>query len=113
MSKRKTTPELPSMDDLLGSQPDPVEEKRPLTPKSLDSQKSEKKSKVTYYFPLELVERIDDAHYQISRLTRGSKQKIHKYDMARVAWELILNDFEKEGENSVLVRLLLGDDPTS
>lgn len=109
MSKRKTTPELPSMDDLLGGQSTPVPHKKPKTPKSLDSQKSESRVKVTYYFPQDLVARIDEAHFRLSQSARGSGVKIHKYDMARIAWELLLDEFEANPDNNPLVNNLLPD----
>ena len=109
MSKRKTTPELPSMDDLLSGQAEPAKPASSQASGSQDSLKSEDKVKVTYYLPADLVDRIDDAHYKINRATRGQGQKIHKYDMARIAWQVVLESFEQDGQNSELVkRLMLG-----
>ncbi len=109
MSKRKTTPALPSMDDLLSGQTQPVDQPGATAPKSQDSQESEKKVKVTYYLPADLVERIDDAHYQLNRATRGSGRKIHKYDMARIAWQIVLESFEQDSQVSELTQRILAD----
>ena len=109
MSKRKTTPALPSMDDLLSGQTEPVEQPDTPTSKSQDSQESEDKVKVTYYLPAALVERIDDAHYQLNRATRGSGRKIHKYDMARIAWQIVLEAFEQDAQASELTQRILSD----
>ena len=109
MSKRKTTPQLPSMDDLLGGQTKPDGTTDSKASKSRDSWESENKVKVTYYLPADLVERIDDAHYQLNRAARGSGRKIHKYDMARIAWQIVLEAFEQDSENSELARYLFKD----
>jgi len=101
MSKRRATPELPSMDDLLDGA---VAKSR-----SRDSQASRSRVKVTYYLPADLVNRIDDAHFALGRLARGRELKIHKYDMVKVAWRLALDDFEERGEESALVKMLLGN----
>jgi hypothetical protein len=100
MSKRKTTPALPSMDDLLEGT---VEESR-----SQSVSASRSRTKVTYYLPTDLVDRINDAHFTLGRMARGSDLKIRKYDMAKVAWRLALDDFEERGEKSTLVQMLLG-----
>lgn len=116
MSKRKTTPQLPSMDDLLGGRPTPsspkgLTPKSPdsQTPKSQDSKESESRVKVTYYFPQDLVARIDEAHFKLSQVARGSGVRIHKYDMAKIAWELLLDEFEANPEDNPLVNDLLYD----
>lgn len=107
MSKRKSSPALPSMDDLLGGQTSPATQKNTQAPKSLGSQEPEKRIKVTYYFPPELVARIDEAHFELSKATRGTNLKIHKYDMARVAWELLLAEYDADPNNNPLTNTLL------
>lgn len=103
MSRRKT-PKLPSMDELLGGdEPTPARRPDSQTPRSQDSQK--RKVKVTYYLPADLVDRIDDAHYQLNRAA-GRGLKIHKYDMARIAWDIVLESFEQDGLDSELARRL-------
>lgn len=109
MSKRRKTPDLPSMDDLLDSRTSTDKPKSKQTPKSRDSQESERRTKVTYYLPGDLVDRIDEAHFKLNKLTRGTDLKIHKYDMARIAWELALDEFEQLGEDSPLAAHLLSD----
>lgn len=121
MSKRKPSPELPAMDHLLGGRSAPKQTSTPPTTnpyksqevqssKSLDSEESkEKRVKVTYYLPAELVGRIDDAHYRLNKVARESNTKIKKYDMARVVWEIALEEFEQYGVQSELAARIFSD----
>ena len=101
MSKRKKTPKLAPMDELLGGSVE--ESERP------DSKESQDRVKVTYYLPGDLVDRINAAHVQLTSLARGSGVKINKYDMARVALEMALEGFEAQGAESELAAKLLED----
>jgi hypothetical protein len=109
------------MDHLLGGRQAPKQtstqstvnslESQKVTPsKSSDSGESEKRRvKVTYYLPADLVGRIDDAHYRLNKAARESDTKIKKYDMARVVWEMALEEFEQYGEQSELAARMLSD----
>ena len=65
------------------------------------------KTKVTYYLPEDLADRIDAAHVDLRKITRGGKRKLSKSDMATAALELALNEFEQHGEDSQYVNLLV------
>jgi hypothetical protein len=64
------------------------------------------KTKVTYYVPEDLADRIDAAHLGLRRIVRGRKRKLSKSDLATAALELALRDFTEHGEESQLVDLL-------
>ncbi|MEM7032049.1 MAG: hypothetical protein AAF629_21020 [Chloroflexota bacterium] len=110
MSKRRSTPSLPSMDEILGGE-GAAAEKSSQAPKGSGAKSAqdnkENRIKVTYYFPEDLVDQIDAAHLKINKIARGSGLKFHKYDIARVAWKLMLESLEQDGEESELVQLLL------
>ena len=65
------------------------------------------KTKVTYYVPEELADRVDAAHVGLRKIIRGGKRKLSKSDMATAALELALNDFEQHGEDSRYVNMLV------
>ena len=64
------------------------------------------KTKVTYYVPEDLADRVDVAHLNLRRIVRGGKRKLSKSDLATAALELALREFEQHGEESQLVNLL-------
>lgn len=64
------------------------------------------KTKVTYYVPEDLADRIDTAHLNLRRIVQGRKRKLSKSDLATAALELALKEFEQHGENSQLIDML-------
>ncbi len=106
MSKRKPLPRTMAsgdsiiMDELLGEK-----DAKQLRWQSAETLKRESgKMKFTHYLTPNTSFRFETMHTEIRRITRS---KLAKSVLIEAALQLALDDFEKRGENSKIIKLLL------
>jgi hypothetical protein len=61
-----------------------------------------KQEKATFYFPKSLVEKLDDVWLEL----RKTHKKLKKSNIARIAIEELLNNYEEKRHDSILVEHL-------
>ena len=65
----------------------------------LGHEKTVKQQKATFYLPRDLTDRLDDIWVDLRR----THKKLKKSDIARIAFEELLNDYEEKCQDSRLL----------
>ena len=66
-----------------------------------------KQGKMTAYLPQILIDKVENVWLDLRRTHR----KLRKYDITRIAFEELLSDYDKEHQNSKLVKHLNVQEP--